>query len=254
MGPIERRLQRELKKWGKICLALIDSENFTPEKASKIAKKAENCDVAGILVGGSTALDQFHLKEVVDEIKKVVTLPVILFPNNVTGICPSADAIFFMSLLNSENPYYIAEAQALGALLVWKYKLEAIPVGYLVVGSGGTIGFIGKVRGIPPSKPSLAAMYSLAAHYLGMRYVYLEAGSGVTSHVSSDMVRKVREFYKGNLIVGGGIRTKEDAYEVTSAGADIIVVGNLLENEFFEKPLEEIVNVIRSVKSHDITR
>ncbi|GBC75114.1 Geranylgeranylglyceryl phosphate synthase [archaeon HR06] len=249
MGPVEKRIHNELKKWGKICFALIDSENFTPERAAEIAKKAEECNVSGILVGGSTALDQLHLKEVVDSIKKVVTLPVILFPNNVTGICPTADAIFFMSLLNSENPYYITEAQALGALVIWKYNIETLPVGYLVIGDGGTIGFIGKARGIPPNKPSLAVMYSLAAYYLGMRYVYLEAGSGVTSHVSSSIIKEVKKYYKGTLIVGGGIRSKEDAYDVASSGADIIVIGNLLETKSFEGILKEIVETIRSIKS-----
>ncbi|MEM3437221.1 MAG: geranylgeranylglyceryl/heptaprenylglyceryl phosphate synthase [Nitrososphaerales archaeon] len=248
IGKVERYIREEISKYGTISFALIDSENLSPKTAKNIALKAESCGVKSILVGGSTAVDQLELDNIVKTIKKIVKIPVILFPGNVTGISPNADAILFSSLMNSENPYFITEAQALGAILVKKYGLESIPMGYIVIGEGGTIGFIGRARGIPSNKPELAAMYALAAEYMGMRFVYLEAGSGVTSHISSSIVSEVRKVFNGILIVGGGIRNVDDGIEVAKAGADIIVIGTLLNDKNFVPKLKEIVEGIKNVR------
>lgn len=195
-------------------------------------------------MGGSTAVDQIELEEVVKTIKKTVTSPVILFPGNVTGVAPSADAIFFSCLMNSENPYFITEAQALGALAIRKHNIEAIPMAYLIVGDGGAAGFVGRARGIPPHKPALAAMYALAAQYFGMRFLYLEAGSGADGRVSQTMITAVRNVYEGTLIVGGGIASPEAAEAAAKAGADVIVVGTMLENGNFEPVLTKICQII----------
>jgi len=245
IGRVEQYLRGEVEKYGTICLSLIDSEGIPTGKASDIAKKAESCGVAGILVGGSTVVDQLELTSIVNAVKSSVRLPVILFPGNVTGVSPNADAVLFTSLLNSDNPYFITEAQALGALAVKKYNLEAIPVGYIVIGSGSSVGFIGHAREIPSQRPNLAVMYALAAQYMGMRFVYLEAGSGVTSHVSSQTVKAVRDVFDGLIIVGGGLTRAKDAKEVAKAGADILVIGTLLEIGDFQDRLREIVKGVR---------
>lgn len=247
MGPTEQKLQREIKEKGTICLALLDSENLSPKQAAELAKKAQKCGASGILVGGSTAIDQIELSTVTKEIKCNITIPVILFPGNVTGVSPYADAIFFISLLNSDDPYFITGAQALGALLVKKYNLEAIPVGYIVIGDAGAIGFVGRIRKLPPEKPNLAVMYALAAQYMGMRFIYLEAGSGVKKGISAKVVKAVRKVYEGTIIAGGGIKKAEDAKRLAEAGADIIVVGTLLEQEGFEEELRKIVDAITKV-------
>lgn len=247
MGPVERLLRDEIRKKGTICLALIDSEDVTPRAAVDLAKHSQESGVSAILIGGSTAVDQIHLDAMVRKIKAAVTSPVILFPSNITGVSPHADAIFFMSLLNSDNPYFITEVQALGALAVKRYGIEAIPTGYIVVGEGGAIGFVGRARGIPQTKPRLAAMYALAAQYFGMRFVYLEAGSGVTSHVSVSLVSEVRRTFDGILVVGGGIRDGTAASNIAKAGADAIVLGTMLEEKSFEAPLRQIV---RAVQKH----
>lgn len=244
-GPVERRLLAEIAKRGPLCFSLLDSENLSPKAAANLALRAEKCGVSAILVGGSTAIDQLELEKVVRAVKRNVAIPVILFPGNVTGVAPSADAILFGSLLNSDNPYFITEAQALGALAVRKHGLEAIPMGYIVVGEGGAIGFVGHARGIPPSKPNLAAMYALAAQYMGMRFVYLEAGSGVTSQVSSAVVKAVRKVFGGVLVVGGGIRDEGAAGNIIRSGADVVVVGTLLENANFDSTLAKIVQRVK---------
>ncbi|MGA2875453.1 MAG: geranylgeranylglyceryl/heptaprenylglyceryl phosphate synthase [Nitrososphaerales archaeon] len=227
-----------------MCVGLLDSENSSPKDAAEIAARVEKCGAKAILVGGSTAVDQIELEEVVKTIKKAVTSPVILFPGNVTGVAPSADAIFFSCLMNSENPYFITEAQALGALAIRKHDIEAIPMAYLIIGDGGAAGFVGRARGIPPHKPGLAAMYALAAQYFGMRCLYLEAGSGADGRVSQAMIAAVRKVYEGTLIVGGGITSVEAAKAASKAGADVIVVGTMLETGNFEPLLTKICKAI----------
>jgi len=247
LRQIESRLRDLVEKHGTICVGLLDSENIPPPEAAKIAAKVEKCGCKAVLVGGSTAVDQLELDEVVKSVKASVTSPVILFPGNVTGVSPSADAIFFSCLMNSENPYFITEAQALGALAVKKYNLEAIPMAYLIVGEGGAAGFVGRAKGIPPNKPTLAAMYALAAQYFGMRFLYLEAGSGADGRVSEKMISTVRRVYEGTLIVGGGIKGPEEAVSAAKSGADIIVIGTMLENGDFESTLTGICDAVSQV-------
>jgi phosphoglycerol geranylgeranyltransferase len=241
---IEDYIRGEIIKYGTLCFALIDSENSS--NAACRAKTAERMGASAILVGGSSATDQLELTEIVSSIKLRVKIPVILFPGNVTGLSPKADAILFSSLLNSESPYFITEAQALGALAVKKFKLETLPTGYLIIGEGTTAWFIGHARGIPFNKPEIAIMYSLAAQYLGMRFLYLEAGSGAIQNISSQMVSSVRKHYDGILIIGGGIRTPESAKEIAKAGADIIVIGTIIEKDGnWQDIFSSIVNSIR---------
>jgi len=243
-GRIESFLLKEISERGTIVATLIDHESSEPGKAAEIASVAERSGARVILIGGSTAVDQLSLDKTVIAVKERVKLPVILFPGNVTGISPNADAILFMSLLNSQDPYFIIGAQALGSLLVYKYNIEAIPTGYLIVGEGGSAGFIGQARGLPLSKPELAVPYALAARYLGMRVLYLEAGSGASRSVPIPTIRAVRGVFDGILVVGGGMRNEDTARRVSRAGADIIVVGTLLEKEKFGGELSKIVRAV----------
>lgn len=240
----ESKLKDLIKTHGTICAGLLDSENLSASEAARVAARVENCGAKAILVGGSTAINQIELEDVVKQVKASVTSPVILFPGNVTGVAPSADAIFFSCLMNSDNPYFLTEAQALGALAIRKYNLEPIPMAYLIVGDGGAAGFVGRARGIPPNKPGLAVMYALAAEYFGMRFVYLEAGSGVDGRVSQPMISAVRKSFNGTLIVGGGITNAENASIASRAGADIVVVGTLLESKDFDSHLTAICKII----------
>ena len=245
MNKIENYIKHEIKKKGTLCFPLIDSENSSD--VIKISKKVQELGATGILIGGSSIIDQTELSNLIKKIKMNVTIPVILFPGNITGISPYADAILFMSLLNSENPYFITGAQALGSLGVKKADLEALPTAYVIVGDGTTAWYVGQARGIPFNKPSIAVMYSLAAQYLGMRFLYLEAGSGATQNISPTMIKAVRKYYEGVLIVGGGIRNSEVAKEIAHAGADILVVGTMIENDNnWEDELSRIIKAIKN--------
>ena len=248
LGPVERRLVHETRKHP-ICAALIDPEDFDPKHAAETARKSIKAGVSLILVGGSTLASQGRLDDVVKEIKSHMQhdksqVPIVLFPGNITGVSRFADAILFSSLLNSTNPYFIIGAQALGAVEVYKSKIESIPMAYLVFGNNSTTSFIGQVNPIPASKPNLAVIYALAAKYLGMRTLYLEAGSGSGEPISQETIQAVKNAYDGLLIVGGGITSPDTASKAAKAGADMLVIGNLLQSPGFEGKLKEIVAAV----------
>ncbi len=242
---VENYLKSQLKKKKALLFILIDSEVSENSKAVTLAKKVEKIGASAILVGGSSTSDQIDMAKIVKNLKKSVKIPLILFPGNITGVVPGADAILFSSLLNSENPYFISQAQALGAPSVLKFGLEPLPTAYLVIGDGTSAWFVGSARGIPFDKPNIAAAYSLAAQFLGMRFVYLEAGSGAKSSVKPEMVKTVRKIFDGFLIVGGGIKDAKTAKNIVKAGADALVIGTFLEKGGNIKKLEQIAKAIQ---------
>jgi phosphoglycerol geranylgeranyltransferase len=229
VGPIERYLIEKIKTQGTIHLTLIDPEKIERSDAYKIAKFSEKSGTTAIMVGGSTAVSVNKLDGIVNSIKKEVHIPVILFPSNITGISKNADAIWFMSLLNSNNPYFITGTQALGAPLVKKFNIEPISLGYIIVGNNeSAAAFIGQANSIPLDKPEASAIYALAAQYLGMHFVYLEAGSGAKKPIPSEMIKYTKKFIDIPLIVGGGIKNSNQAKKTARSGADIIVTGTLI--------------------------
>jgi len=248
-GPVENHLVKRTNQ-GPIVAALVDPEDFAPKQAADAAARAIQAGASLILVGGSTLANQTRLDAVVKAIKSHTKshsghtesreTPVVLFPGNITGVSRYADAILFSSLLNSTNTYFIIGAQALGAVEVYKSRIESIPMGYLVFGNNSATSFIGQVNSLPSSKPNLAVIYALAAQFLGMRTLYLEAGSGSGEPIPQETIRSVRKAYGGLLIVGGGITTPEAASRAAKAGADILVVGNLLQSPGFENILAQI--------------
>jgi len=244
IGKVEGHLLRAIREDGVAHLTLFDPEKLTPFSAKKLAHDVKGIGTAAAMVGGSTSTSVYELDAIVKAIK-TSGLKVILFPNDVAGLSRAADAVFFMSLLNSINPYYLSGAQALGAPLVKKYGLEPIPLAYLIIGqNAGAAGFVGNANPLPYGKPELAAIYALAAEYLGMRFVYLEAGSGAERTVSPAMVSTVRTTSKIRIIVGGGIRAPSDAKALVKAGADIIVTGTIAETSSVAK-LRKIIRAIR---------
>jgi len=247
-GRVETNLKSQLVKKSALLFVLIDSEASNVNSAVNLAKEVEKLGASAILVGGSSATDQIEMAELVKNLKKTIKIPIILFPGNITGVVPYADAILFSSLMNSENPYFISQAQALGAPSVKKFGLEPLPTAYLVIGEGTSAWFVGAARGIPFDKPKIAAAYSLAAQFFGMRFVYLEAGSGATSNVKPEMVKEVRKVFDGILIVGGGIKDSKTAKTLVNAGADVLVIGTLLEKKGSLQKLAEISKSIQNIK------
>ena len=244
IGKVEKLLQEVIEERGVAHLTLFDPEKLKPNVARQLAIQVKKAGTAAAMVGGSTLTSVYELDAIVRAIK-TSDLPVILFPNAVSGLSQYADAVFFMSLLNSINPYYLSGAQALGAPFVKRYKLEPIPVAYLIVGGHtGAAGFVGNANPIPKDKPELAAIYALAAEYFGMRFAYLEAGSGARDTVPVEMVRKVTRNSNIRVIAGGGIRSPSQAKALAAAGAQLIVTGTVSEQASAGK-LRRIIKVLQ---------
>jgi phosphoglycerol geranylgeranyltransferase len=244
IGPVEEMLAKVVETTGAVHLTLIDPDSQSPEVAGRMAKAAAEGGTDAIMVGGSVGAAGRALEDTVGAIKEESKLPVILFPSGVSGLCSNADAVFFMSLLNSRNASYLIENQALGAPLVYRYHIEPIPMAYVIVEPGGTVGWVGDAKLIPRSKPELAAAYALAGKYFGMRMVYLEAGSGAGEPVPLKMVATVkRALGDALLILGGGIRSGEAARDLVQAGADFIVTGTGVEKS------ENVAAFVREITS-----
>ena len=196
------------------------------------------------MVGGSGG-DRSMLDNCLRYIKANTKLPVILFPGNVNDISKYADAVYFMSLMNSRSRYWLAQAQALAAFSVKASELEPIGMGYMIVESNvrTSVEFFGDANPIPRQKPKIAAAYALAAEYMGMKLVYLEGGSGASNPVPNEMISITKKMISIPLIVGGGIRDSKTCYEKVKAGADIIVTGTAVEesNNVYKK-LKELIS------------
>jgi phosphoglycerol geranylgeranyltransferase len=245
IGKVEKYLVERIEQEGAIHITLIDPDKVNLKIITHV-KEAVEAGTSAIMIGGSIGVCERNLDDIILNIKKEIKdVPIILFPGNVSGISRYADAIWFMSLLNSSNTYYVIDAQAQGAIIVERYGLEAIPMGYIILGEGGAAGYIGYARPIPYNRPEIAVMYALAGNYLGMRYIYLEAGSGAKEPVPPEIIHAVKKVVKGKVIVGGGIRTVNQAINAVKAGADIIVTGTLIE-EGNGKRIKEIIKSIRN--------
>ncbi len=223
-------ITKGIKEKGALHMTLIDQDNFNGTETCTVAKFIEESGSDAIMVGGS-GVDREQTDECIKAIKKTCKLPVIIFPGGVSQVSPYADAIYFMSLLNSRSRYWLSLAQAFASYSVYKAGIEPISMGYMVMDSEKktSVSFYGDVNGIPRDKPKIAVSFALAAQYMGMKLVYLEGGSGAPEPVPNKVVGAVKKVLEIPLIVGGGIRDGKTAYEKVKAGADIIVTGTVLE-------------------------
>lgn len=242
---VKRYLLEKIDEYGSIHLSLIDPEEIKDVNTLNVLINIINRSGShGIMVGGSTIYDKKMIDDVLKNIKSQTSLPVIIFPNDITSISQYADAIWFMSLLNSLNPYYISGAQMRAAPVIFKVGIEPLSLAYVIVGEGRTVGYMGYAHPIPYDEPMIVVGYCLAAEYMGFDFIYLEAGSGASRFVREDLVSLVKKYLsKSKLVVGGGVRSYVDAFRLSKAGVDIIVTGTILE----ENP-EALVDVVKGVK------
>lgn len=236
IGKVEQYILDSIAEKKKLLFSLIDPDDYkTPDDAINTAVACDQGGADAILIGGSIGVQGEELDTIAKEIKSKISVPMILFPGNVSTITKYADAIYFMSLLNSRNPYWIQQAQTLGAPVIKKYNIEPLPVGYIVVEPGGTVGWVGDVNVVPRNKPKIAAALALAAQYAGCRIVITDAGSNPYDHIPVEMIRTVSMVVDVPYIVAGGIRTIDDVKEVIRGGADIVQIGTAFENHSPEK-------------------
>ncbi|MFM7858045.1 MAG: phosphoglycerol geranylgeranyltransferase, partial [Flammeovirgaceae bacterium] len=174
-----------------------------------------------------------NLGDVIKHIKNNTSIPVLIFPGSSLQIDPSADALLFLSLISGRNPDLLIGQHVIAAPILKNNKLEVIPTGYILINSGKTtsVAYISNTTPIPEDKYSLAACTALAGEMLGLRLIYLDAGSGAENEINAKMINTVRKTVKAPLIVGGGINTSRKAIAALDAGADVIVIGNALEKD-----------------------
>ena len=239
----DRLIERMAK--GTIHLTLIDPDKQSVEEAADIAMRAEKANTDAIMIGGSTDVTQDNLDATAKAIKNACDLPTIYFPSGAHAMSGNCDAIFFMSMVNSTKTEWIIGEQVKGSLITKKLGLEPISMGYIIVEPGMKVGEVGRADPIKRDDLKSAMSYALACEYLGMSFVYLEAGSGADRQVPPEMIKAVKEVISVPLIVGGGIRTPEAAEIARLAGADAIVTGTFVERCSDDS---ELKNVIKAAK------
>ncbi|MDP2359397.1 MAG: phosphoglycerol geranylgeranyltransferase [bacterium] len=235
LGPVESWLWEGLGR--PRLLVLVDPDRAEAERLDRLAAAAPGAGVAAFLAGTSL-LSRPGMGQRVGRLKQRSGLPVILFPGDASQVVGEADAILFLSLISGRNPQYLIGEQVRSAPLLAASGIECLPTGYLLVESGTTTSaqFMSGSQPLPRGKPDIAAAHAQAARALGLRQLYLEAGSGARLPVPAEMIRAVKEVFPGPLIVGGGLREPADLARAATAGADLVVGGSRLET----CPLEEL--------------
>jgi phosphoglycerol geranylgeranyltransferase len=237
-------IQRTLKEH-KMHMTLIDPASQHEEKAGRIAAIAARLGSDAFMVGGSTGVTLENLEATVRQIRlNAPDRPIIHFPTAAKVLTSSVDAIYFMSFLNSRNLKNVIGEQVAGAPIIKRMGIEPIPMGYIVFEPGMKVGEVGEAMLIGREDSKTAIAYAVAAEFLGMKLIYLEAGSGADEPVAPGTVSAVRKEVSIPIIVGGGIRDGKKAKALVDAGADILVTGTVVEESNFETRLKEILSAI----------
>ena len=229
MKVYDRLLEIKAEK-GAGYFVLIDPDKQDLDDALDLARKCVEAEVDALLVGGSLLFGP-GFEELIKAIKAECEIPVIIFPGSTRQISNHADAILFLSLISSRNPSNIIGDQVIAAPLLKSMGLEVISTAYLFIESGNITSaqFLSDTPPMPREKPDIAMAHALAAEYLGMKMVYLEAGSGAKQSVPESLIRAIADYISLPIIVGGGIRTPDEAQRKVEAGASFVVTGNVLE-------------------------
>ncbi|MBI2971538.1 MAG: geranylgeranylglyceryl/heptaprenylglyceryl phosphate synthase [Candidatus Aenigmarchaeota archaeon] len=247
IGKIEQLVNDTITGDGALLSVIIDPCDYpSAEKAAATGIAAVRAGADIIAIGGSIGAQGSLLDTVTKSIKDRTGAPAVLFPGNVATITPHADAIYFMTLLNSRNPYWISQAQTIAAPLIRQLRIEALPVGYIVVEPGGTVGWVGDANVVPRKKPKIAAALALAGQLSGHRIIFTDAGSAAFAPVPLDMVRDVSRVIDVPYLVAGGIRTPQQAAAIVKSGADWVQIGTAAERS--KNPQALIAKFVREIK------
>ncbi len=226
-------LLEKTKKGIKQLAVLIDPDSLhTEDGLLALIKNCEEQQVDMLLVGGSLITNGFW-DRCIELIKANTTIPVVLFPGNVMQTHKAADAILFLSMISGRNPDLLIGKHVLAAPLLKKSGIEVIPTGYMIVDGGNitSVMYMSNTTPLPSDKDNIAACTALAGEMLGLKVIYMDAGSGAKNPISASMIREVKAQISGPLFIGGGIRTAAQAIDACNAGADIVVVGNAIEKD-----------------------
>ncbi len=247
-GKVEKYVHEKIGSDGAILSILIDPVDYpSPKEAIKTAAEAYEGGADIIAVGGSIGAQGELLDYVTREINDNVDVPIALFPGNIATVTRYADAIYFMSLLNSRNPYWISGAQTLAAPVIKHMDIETLPIGYIVVEPGGTVGWVGDVNMIPRKKPSIAAATAMAGELMGNRFIFTDAGSASSmGHIPLEMVEAISKSIDVPYMVAGGIRTPKEAGSIVKAGGDWLQIGTAVQGK--QKVLGKTKSLVKEIK------
>jgi phosphoglycerol geranylgeranyltransferase len=237
----------ERKTYGKKSFAvLIDPDKVNDEKMEQLVSLAVAAKVDYFFVGGSLVISSY-LDQCIKFIKKHCSIPVILFPGSPSQISKYADALLYLSLISGRNPELLIGQHVVSAPVVKNSGLEIMSTGYMVIDGGAptTVSYISNATPLPADKNEIAMCTAMAGEMLGMKLIYMDAGSGAKRAIPEGMIEKVAQSISVPLIVGGGITEPEKAYLNCKAGADVIVVGNAIEKD--ENLITEISSAVHSV-------
>ena len=245
---IYKKLQ-ELSKKRANYFCLLDPDNLEAEKAVYFARSCEENGADGILVGGSLMVNN-KFESNLKIIKESVDIPVLIFPGIFNFVSPHADALLLLSVITSRNPQMLIGEQVRAAPMIKHYGIEAIGTAYMLIESGKStsVNFMSGSLPLPREKNDIAVAHALAGYYLGMKLIYMDAGSGAKMSIPEAMITAVKENVPLPMILGGGINTPDEAALKAAAGADFVVTGNILEKNSDQKLVQEFARAIHSVK------
>ncbi|MAO71998.1 MAG: geranylgeranylglyceryl/heptaprenylglyceryl phosphate synthase [Flavobacteriales bacterium] len=231
MKDIYTHILKSKKEGKKLFAILIDPDKQNNERLSTIINKANKNKVDFFFVGGSL-LTNDSLNSCISNIKENSNIPVVLFPGNAMQVHNKADGILFLSLISGRNAEMLIGKQVITAPILKKSSLEVLSTGYMLIESGKstTASYMSTTTPIPHDKNDVAVCTAIAGEMLGLKLIFMDGGSGAINTVTEEMIKSVSEQIECPLIIGGGINTSEKALEKLKAGADVIVVGNAIEN------------------------
>ncbi|NMH86982.1 geranylgeranylglyceryl/heptaprenylglyceryl phosphate synthase [Flavivirga algicola] len=238
MKPIYKDILGSISRGEKLLAVLIDPDKMNFDKVSNFIEKVNRSVATHIFVGGST-VDENMTSTLVEEIKKHTKVPVVLFPGDITQITSKADAILFLSLISGRNPEYLIGKHITSISKLKETDLDIISTGYVLIESGAETAVERVTRTEPLSRTNIQYIVDTAqaGELLGMKLIYLEAGSGAKVPVSEEIISRVNKVLNIPLIVGGGIKTKKQLENAYNSGADLVVIGTAFEKDesFFDE-------------------
>lgn len=214
----------------KLLAILLDPDKLSDTHIEKVCKNAQMAGVDLFFVGGSLIANP-TLDDKIIALKERSNLPVVLFPGSPLQITKAADAILFLSLISGRNADLLIGQQVTAAPYLRKLQIKTLPTGYILIDGGAptTVSYISQTHPIPNNKPEIAGVTAMAGEMLGLQYMYLDAGSGAETPVSAATIAAVRKSVATPIIVGGGIRSIEGVQTAFENGANVVVIGNHIE-------------------------
>jgi phosphoglycerol geranylgeranyltransferase len=241
MKEILQKIQEKVKNKQKSLAILIDPDKFEKIKFENI-KPEYLSKIDFIFIGGSLIITK-NTEEILIKLKEKFQRPIIMFPGNAIHVCKGLDGILFLSLISGRNPEFLIGQQVIAAPMLKNSGIEILPTGYMLIDGGKqtTANYMSSTLPIPYDKPEIAVCTAIAGEMLGLKLLFMDAGSGANQPISKEMIKEVKSNTNLPLIIGGGIKTAKSASNAYEAGADIIVIGNLLEEN--AQLLNEIIAI-----------